>query len=176
MGRDHPDPRAAGERIGQLLDDVHAAVGARTWASIEELVRLLTDLYGAGLARTIELLGGGDPSVLRQLAADDLVASLLLLHGLHPDGLGFRVRHAVDTVAAAIRSRGGDVSVEQIDEERREARVIVSVGGHGSEAVREQVAALLADAVPDASFAVTVVASPVAVRLGRKPVTAGNGA
>ena len=172
MARDLPDPRAAGDRIAKLLDDVHAAVGGRTWASVEELVRVLTDLYGAGLARTIELIGDGDPGVLRRLAADELVASLLLLHGLHPDGLDARIGRAVDAVASAVRTRGGDVVLDAVDEERAEARVTVTVGGHGAEAVREQVAGLLADAVPDAVWAVTVVASPVAVRLGRKPVSA----
>ncbi|MFI5040509.1 MAG: hypothetical protein ACHQNA_01450 [Acidimicrobiales bacterium] len=175
MGRDHPDPRAAGERIAQLLDDVHAAVGARTWASIEELVRLLTDLYGGGLARTIELLGGAEPAALQQLASDDLVASLLLLHGLHPDGLAARVHRAVNAVAPAIRSRGGDVEIEDVDEELGTVRVTLTVPGHGVESVREQIAAMLADAVPDASIAIAVVAAPVSIRLGPKPARAGSG-
>ncbi|HLX88374.1 MAG TPA: hypothetical protein VKR22_07975, partial [Acidimicrobiales bacterium] len=100
------DPGAAGERIEQLLDDIHAAVGARAWANVEELVRALTDLYGAGLARTLELLVGDDRAAAERLAADDLVASLLLLHGLHPEALPARVRRAVDAVAPAVRSRG----------------------------------------------------------------------
>jgi len=176
MGRDHPDPRAAGDRIGQLLDGVHAAVGARTWASVEELVRILTDLYGDGLARTVELLGGGDPIALKRLAGDELVSSLLLLHGLHPDGLEYRVRRAVETVGAALRGRGGEVELVEIDEDGRRAHVLVTTGGHGSASAGEQIAALLADAVPDASITVSVAASPVPVRLGSKPVSASRGA
>ena len=60
----------------------------------EELVRLVTDLYGAGLERLLEVLadaGRLDEALLDALAADELVASLLLVHGLHPYDVGTRV-------------------------------------------------------------------------------------
>jgi hypothetical protein len=163
------DPHEAGGRIEQLLDDIHAAVGARAWTAVEELVRVLTDLYGAGLARTIELLAGEDRAALERLAADDLVASLLLLHGLHPDALPARVRRAIDAVAPAVRSRGGEIELEELDEELGTARLRLRAG-HGSGAAAEQLAAMLSAAVPDVSFTVAVEASPVPVNLGRKPV------
>src|SRR5579862_3693154 len=122
------DPRAAGARIEQLLDDLHAGSGARAWANVEELVRALTDLYGAGLARTIELLGGEDPAALARLATDDLVASLLLLHGLHPDSLPARVRGAIESVAPAVRSRGGELTLDALDEEGAAAHVTLRAG------------------------------------------------
>ena len=53
----------------------------------EELVRLVTDLYGAGLERLLEIVhdaGRLDDGALDALAGDELVASLLLVHGLHP--------------------------------------------------------------------------------------------
>ncbi len=168
------DPGAAGERIEQLLDDIHAAVGARAWANVEELVRALTDLYGAGLARTLELLVGDDRAAAERLAADDLVASLLLLHGLHPEALPARVRRAVDAVAPAVRSRGGELELELVDEEHATARVSLRAG-HGAGAAGEQLAAMLAEAVPDVSFTVTVEAAPVAVRIGRRAAPLGAG-
>src|SRR5579871_2599840 len=136
------DPRAAGDRIEQLLDDIHAAVGTRAWANVEELVRALTELYGAGLARTIELLAGGDRAALERLAADDLVGSLLLLHSLHPDSLGARVERAVANLAPAVRSRGGEIELVGIDEEGGTARLALRAG-HGAGAAAEQLAALL---------------------------------
>ncbi|HZQ58103.1 MAG TPA: hypothetical protein VFA84_08710 [Acidimicrobiales bacterium] len=163
------DARAAGDRIEQLLDDIHAAVSAPAWAGVEELVRVLTDLYGAGLARTIELLAGEDRAAVERLAADDLVGSLLLLHGLHPDSLPARVRRAVDAVAPAVRSRGGEVELEEVDEERATARVSLRAG-QGVGAAAEQIAAMLSAAVPDVSFAVTTEALAVPVHFGRKPV------
>jgi hypothetical protein len=53
----------------------------------EELVREVTDLYGAGLERMLDLLhaaGALTDDVLDALAADDLVGGLLLVHDLHP--------------------------------------------------------------------------------------------
>jgi hypothetical protein len=167
-------PNEAGARIEQLLDDINASVGARAWAIVEELVRALTDLYGAGLARAVELLGGTEPLALERLAADELVASLLLLHGLHPDSLPVRVRRAVDAVAPAVRSRGGELSLEELDEERCTARVSLRAG-HGAGAAGEQLAAMLAEEVPDVAFTVTVEAAPVAVRIGRRAAPLGAG-
>jgi hypothetical protein len=166
------DPRAAGARIEQLLDDVRAAVGARAWADVEALVRAITDLYGAGLARAIELLGADDPAALERLAADELVASLLLLHGLHPDSVPVRVRRAVDAVAPAVQARGGELALEEVDEEHATARVALRAGP-GAGAAAEQVAAMLGEAVPDVAFTVDAEAAPVVVRLGRKPTPMG---
>jgi len=52
-----------------------------------QLVREVTDLYGAGLERLLELLhaaGALSDEVLDAMAADELVGGLLLVHGLHP--------------------------------------------------------------------------------------------
>ena len=164
------DARAAGDRIEELLDDIRASVGARAWANVEELVRALTDLYGAGLARTIDVLVGTDPVGLERLAADDLVASLLLLHGLHPQSLVVRVQRAVANVEPAVRSRGGELELVDLDGEHGTARLVLRAG-HGAGAAAEQLAALLSEAVPDVSFAVHVQAGATPVHLGRKPVT-----
>ena len=78
----------------------------------EELVRLVVDLYGAGLERLLEIVhdsGRLDDELLDRLAADDLVASLLLVHGLHPYDVETRVAHALDSVRPYLGSHGGDV-------------------------------------------------------------------
>ena len=50
-----------------------------------------------------------------RLADDDLVASLLVLHDLHPLDLDDRVRAALDSVRPYLGSHGGDVEVLDID-------------------------------------------------------------
>ena len=50
------DAQEVGERIEQLLTQVREAVNARTRERVEELVRLLLELHGQGLARVMELL------------------------------------------------------------------------------------------------------------------------
>src|ERR1700741_4878823 len=84
--------RTAGDRIQTLLDSC-AAGGAAAYERAQQLVREGVGLYGAGLERIIQLaeLSGQDPGLLERLAADDLVASLLLVHGLHPYDVQRRV-------------------------------------------------------------------------------------
>jgi len=72
------DLRAVGERIEELLGRIRAAGDPATAETAEEVVRLVVELYGAGLERTVELAG---PEVLERLVEDELVASLLVLHG-----------------------------------------------------------------------------------------------
>ena len=78
-----PDLHAVADRIESLLDELRSATEGRVWLRVEELVRLLTDLYGAGLARTLEL-ADDHPDLITRLGRDELVGSLLVLHDLHP--------------------------------------------------------------------------------------------
>jgi Fe-S cluster biogenesis protein NfuA len=120
------DLRATAERMEGLLGDLGrvADPGARLLA--EELVRQLMELYGGGLARIVELAAQpsappptspshGDGGLLARFAADDLVASLLILHGLHPDDPETRVRAALERVRPYLGSHGGDVELLGID-------------------------------------------------------------
>ena len=50
-----PDPRQAGERIAALLEEIRSISDARVRARAEELVRLLMELYGAGLERLLRV-------------------------------------------------------------------------------------------------------------------------
>jgi hypothetical protein len=68
---------------------------ARARQRAEELIRLLMQLYGAGLCRIVEMLRQRDPLDAVRLADDKLVGSLLLLHGLHPETVEERVRKAL---------------------------------------------------------------------------------
>jgi Fe-S cluster biogenesis protein NfuA/nitrite reductase/ring-hydroxylating ferredoxin subunit len=105
------DLRATGDRIELLLEA--ASTGGRVARErAEELVRLVVDLYGAGLERLLEIVheaGRLDDALLDRLAADDLVASLLAVHGLHPDGIETRVERALEGVRPYLGSHGGDV-------------------------------------------------------------------
>ena len=98
--------RSAGDRIQTLLNAT-AAGGAAARERAEQLVREVVGLYGEGLARIVTLLD--DPSTIDRLAADDLVASLLLVHGLHPHDLRRRVSDALERVRPYLGSHGGDV-------------------------------------------------------------------
>jgi Fe-S cluster biogenesis protein NfuA/nitrite reductase/ring-hydroxylating ferredoxin subunit len=112
------DLRGVGERIESLLE-ASAAGGAAARSRAEELVGCVTDLYGAGLARMLEILdrsGRLDDELWASLAADDLVASLLLVHDLHPYDVESRVRQALDSVRPYLGSHGGDVELVDVSD------------------------------------------------------------
>ncbi len=109
------DLAAVGDRIEALLDVARASPDARAYGRAEELVRLLSELYGAGFSRVVELAGEHAPELMPYLTGDELVASLLVVHGLHPEELGRRVEAALDSVRPLLAAHGGDVELLDID-------------------------------------------------------------
>lgn len=95
-------------RVEALLDRLDALPDAAARETAAEALRGVLDLYGEALARIAARLG---PAQLRALAGDELVAHLLLLHGLHPVGVEQRVRAALDGVRPYLGSHGGDVEL-----------------------------------------------------------------
>jgi Fe-S cluster biogenesis protein NfuA len=97
--------KGEGDRIARLLDDVRGMAGPSTWARVEELVQRLVRLHGAGLERVLAHAGeaGADGGALgARLADDELVSSLLLLHGLHPLPPAERLARAVEALRAQL--------------------------------------------------------------------------
>jgi Fe-S cluster biogenesis protein NfuA len=111
------DPTAAGQRIEALLDELAAIGDPAVRERAEEIVRLLLELYGAGLARIVETAVAGDDAVADRLVADPLVASLLVLHDLHPVDLETRVEQALESVRPYLGSHAGGVTYLGIDDE-----------------------------------------------------------
>ncbi|OBA81713.1 hypothetical protein A9W99_13410 [Mycobacterium sp. 1164966.3] len=111
--------RTAGDRIQTLLDSC-AAGGATAYERAQELVREVVGLYGAGLERIMQLAAetsSPDGGLAERLATDDLVASLLLVHGLHPHDVHRRVSDALDRVRPYLGSHGGDVDLREITDD-----------------------------------------------------------
>jgi Fe-S cluster biogenesis protein NfuA/nitrite reductase/ring-hydroxylating ferredoxin subunit len=157
-----PDLRATGERIDALIESI-AGGGAgpanptRSRERAEELVRAVTELYGAGLERVLEIAydsGRLDDQLLDLLAADDLVASLLLVHGLHPYDVPTRVENALESVRPYLGSHGGDVELLEVsDEGAVRLRLLGSCDGCPSSSVTLELA--VQDAIEAAAPEVT---------------------
>lgn len=106
--------RSAGDRIQTLLDATSVG-GTVARERAEQLVREVVELYGAGLSRIMATVSDrADRGMVDLLVADDLVASLLLVHGLHPHDLRRRVADALDRVRPYLGSHGGDVQLLDI--------------------------------------------------------------
>jgi hypothetical protein len=104
------------DRIEPLLAELEKSLAPGHFASVEELVRCIVALYGEGLARIPALLAGegaAGTALWRRLAADERIAGLLALHGLHPEPLASAssaasrrcARSSARTAATSISSR-----------------------------------------------------------------------
>jgi Fe-S cluster biogenesis protein NfuA/nitrite reductase/ring-hydroxylating ferredoxin subunit len=80
----------------------------------EELTGAVVQMYGAGLERIVELIE--DEETRGRLAADELVAGLLMIHDLYPVPIEERVMEALDTVRPYMESHGGNVELLGIEE------------------------------------------------------------
>jgi Fe-S cluster biogenesis protein NfuA len=111
---DASNPRAAADRIHELVQELEALADSCARSKAEELVQLLLQLYGAGICRILEIVDGEEAvaeRLLRRFAADDLVGSLLLLHNLHPLDAETRIARALDSVRSRLAGHGGSIEV-----------------------------------------------------------------
>jgi Fe-S cluster biogenesis protein NfuA len=108
------------ERIDVLLSKVEALPDAALRQDVQEIVKCLLSYHGVALARLLRLaLHEGDDGatpLASLLVRDELVESLLLLHGLHPADQETRVLAAVERVRPLLQSHGGNVELVCIDE------------------------------------------------------------
>jgi len=113
------DFRQVGGRIEELLAGLSQNADEQSLHAAEEAVRLLIEMYGEGLERIVEAIAQTDPGsvLLKQLVDDDLIASLLIVHGLHPVPLEDRINQALDSVRPYLGSHAGGVEVIGVDDE-----------------------------------------------------------
>jgi Fe-S cluster biogenesis protein NfuA len=140
-------------RIEVLIQAVEHSGDAPTRESARELMQAVLDLHAAGLARLVELLQRQEPGALDTCVRDDLVSSLLILHGLHPLDLGTRVRQALDRIQPTLAAQGARVELLAVAEGAVRARLERNSGGCPSSAasLRTMVEDAIVAAAPDAT-------------------------
>lgn len=110
--------RESSARIDALLDELDQSAVPAVMQRVQELLASVMALYGAGLDRTIEvLLDAGATGLARKLADDEIVGSLFVLHGLHPDDVLTRVNGALERVRPYLGSHAGGVELLGVDDE-----------------------------------------------------------
>jgi Fe-S cluster biogenesis protein NfuA len=178
------DAQKAGERVEALLAELGSQAGPQVAATAEELVSCLVELYGAGLAEIVAIIGQDAEAgqrLMRKLTADPLVESLLLLHDLHPLPVADRVRRAIEAVMPQLGAHAGQAEFAGLDE----AGVILirlELSAHGRQAhagpVQEALEQAVAAAAPEAagvSFDVVTAAPELPVlQISRRPAAAGG--
>ncbi|MGH9047156.1 MAG: NifU family protein [Acidimicrobiales bacterium] len=116
-----PDLRTVGDHIEKLLDGLSSTADPRTYGRVEELLRLVSELYGGGLSRALALAEGA--GLVDAFLADELLASLLVVHGLHPVSLAARVEGALEQVRPLLATHGGNVELLDLDDQAGAVRL-----------------------------------------------------
>jgi Fe-S cluster biogenesis protein NfuA len=149
---DDASAQAAVGRIEALLDAVDALPDGAARDTATELVQTVVAVYGEGLARVVaQVAARDDGTVAAALAADELVAHLLLLHGLHPVPLEARVQGALEEMRPYLDTHGGDVALLGVEDGVVHLQLEGSCSGCPSSAVtlRHGIEAAIHKAAPD---------------------------
>jgi Fe-S cluster biogenesis protein NfuA len=133
-----PDLRQRIGRVESLVHDLEQAPDTRTKGLAQEVIQTVVELHGAALERMLEKIAHTGPpgqALIDSLAEDELVGSVLLLHGFHPLDLDTRVRLALDSVRPVLRSHGGEVELLGIRDGVVRLRMLGSCDGCPSSAL-----------------------------------------
>ena len=124
-------------RMETLLQEIETLPDRNARSKAAEVVGVLLDLYGEGLARMMEVVAEGDERerTFDAFAEDELVSHLLLLHGLHPLDLKTRVIMALEEVRPYLQSHGGNVELLGVKEGVARLRMQGSCSGCPSSTV-----------------------------------------
>src|SRR6476469_11009820 len=105
------------QEVEEVLDEFAGAGDDAALERAERLVRSLMGLYAAALGRVLDVAEERDPALVRALADDEVVGSLLVLHDLHPDDVDTRVQAALDRVRPYLGSHAGGIEYLGVDQE-----------------------------------------------------------
>ena len=111
-------PEVLLERVQELQDRLDSVSDSTTRNLAEEVVSAVVQMYGAGLERILQrLLAGGEvgEQIAVSLTDDPFLATLLLIHDLHPVPLEARVQDALDSVRPYMESHGGNVELLSLE-------------------------------------------------------------
>ncbi|MGA3239447.1 MAG: NifU family protein [Bryobacteraceae bacterium] len=155
------------QSIERMLGEIEGSADLGLRTSVRQLVQSVMDLHGAGLDRILELIrsdAAGGEGLVEKLGRDELVASLLVLYGLHPLNLEARITEGLDKARARLRSHQGEVELLSVQD--GVVRLRLHANGHGCGSTAQALKELVEDAVyqcaPD-------IASLVIEDAGEKP-------
>lgn len=159
------------EQIEQLLKTLESTADPQVHAAALELMQSIMELHGTGFERMLELLSQGTDGnrVIGELAEDDLVSGLLLLHGLHPDDMETRVLRALNKVRPYLQSHGGDVEMLGLRDGVLRLRLRGSCGSCSSSSatLKNAVEEAVVEAAPDVT---EIIAEPATEQLNVSPL------
>ncbi len=132
----HVDPLQLVGEVERGLEQLESLPDSAVRDDATAVVQALLDLYGTGLEHIVEEIAVRDDGELaRALGDDELVAHLLLLHGLHPVPTEDRVLDALGEVRPYLESHGGNVELLAVEGTQVRLRMEGSCSGCPSSAM-----------------------------------------
>jgi Fe-S cluster biogenesis protein NfuA len=119
-------PQVLVERVQELMTRSEQLDDPGVRELVQDLTAAIMDLYGEGLARigaALQEAGPAGAELRARLLEDGVVASLLVMHDLHPVTLEERVTQALDSVRPYMESHAGGVELLGIEEGRARLRL-----------------------------------------------------
>lgn len=142
-------------RIEGLIGSLESAADPALRATAKTLVQSIMDLHAGAIDRILELLSkAGEPgtALLRALATDELVSSVLVLYDLHPDDFETRVHRGIEKARQALARRGAGLQMLAV--EALNVRLRIDTGGHSCGSTLSDLEKLIREALlasaPDA--------------------------
>jgi Fe-S cluster biogenesis protein NfuA len=145
------------QRIAQMVEHLESNTDPSAKAMAKELLESLMALHGVALERILELsanAGEAGEAIIRKYGRDELIGSVLLLYGLHPENLRSRVTYALEKSRTYLHSHSAAAELVSISEGGVVTlRLEVKGGGCGSStaSVKSTLEAAILDAAPDAA-------------------------
>jgi Fe-S cluster biogenesis protein NfuA len=149
---DEKDSQQRIQKIGGLVHDLETIADPAVRAAAKELVQLLMDLHGTGLERILEIVfqsGESGSQIIDDLGQDQLVSSLLVLYGLHPDELQTRVERKLEQIVSKLHKMGAEAKLVSVN--GGDVRVRIRVDSHACGSTSRTVQAAVEEAMYEAA-------------------------
>lgn len=148
--------RARAEGALRKVEDLVGALDAlpetRPREVARDLLEAVLDLHGLALARVLAIAAasGHGEYLFEAMGADEQVAAVLLLHGLHPQMPDVRVKKALAALAPKLSTQGAEIHFMEVSD--GVARVRLRAHGAAREEVamfRREIEEAIVEAAPD---------------------------
>ena len=119
-------------QIEDLVGRIECITDPTVKGDVTALIQTLLDVHRRAFARVLEIIleekesGNG---ILGRLSADELLGSLLVLYGLHPDSFDVRLLKAVEELRKTAAARG--VNLELVGVDDGVVRIRLTGAAHG---------------------------------------------
>lgn len=142
------------QKIDGLIAQIRSGTDPRLRDAALDLMQTVMEFHSAGIDRMMEIASESGETgwrIIDDFGRDELVANLLLLHGLHPVDLESRVKEALQKVLPYLHSHGGNVDLLEVAGGVVRLKLIGSCNGCPSSSLtlKNAIEKAISEAAPD---------------------------